>query len=174
MLRAVDQLPLRRSRSSRFISNRKRGSGSVSNRPPEFTAGVGKPPASMAEAWAFEDTLASIAGAAGAEAPDIRHFEARTTSAPSRPLISYQQLRPTGWGLQKSDLAAPGGSRGQEVRRKVAGWDYLSESFEPVLALAAGSDCNVLHWRSNSPRTPEPVPPVTADSVLVRGFDRPL
>ncbi len=71
-------------------------SGSVSNqRPPEFTAGAGKPPDSVAEARAFEGTLASIACAAGAEAPDIRHFEARTTSAPSRLLISYQQLRPT-------------------------------------------------------------------------------
>src|SRR5258708_11061683 len=54
-----DQLPKRRSRSSRFISNRMRGSGSVSNqRPREFTAGVGKPPDSVAEARASEGTLA--------------------------------------------------------------------------------------------------------------------
>src|SRR5258706_10759261 len=90
MVRAVDQLPLRRSRSSRFISNRIRIG--LEPTPAEFTAGAGKPPDSMAEARAFEGTLASIACAAGAEAPDIRHFEARTTSAPSRPLISYQQL----------------------------------------------------------------------------------
>ena len=39
---------------------------------------------------------------------------------------------------------------------------------------AAGSDYNVVQWGSNSPRTPEPVPSVTADPILVRGFDRPL
>src|SRR6266481_6647599 len=48
----------------------------------------------------------------------------------------YQQLRPTGRGLQKSHLAALGGSGGKEIRRNVACRHYFSESFEPVLALA--------------------------------------
>src|SRR6266853_2705798 len=101
----------------------------------------------------------------------------------------YQQLRPTGWRLQKSDLAAVGGSGGKEIRRNLARRHYVSEPFEPVLALwdavhlqavshaddtAAGPDHNVVQWISGAPGAPEPAPSITADAVLVRGFRRPL
>jgi hypothetical protein len=101
----------------------------------------------------------------------------------------YQQLRPAGRGLQKSDLAALGGGGGKEIRRNLARRHYVSESFEPVLAVsdavhlqavsdaddtAAGQDHDVVQWRSGAPGAPEPAPSVTADAVLVRGFRRPL
>src|SRR5215471_20801920 len=48
----------------------------------------------------------------------------------------YQQLRPTGRGLQKSDLEALGRSGGEEIRRNFPRRYYLSERFKPVLAAA--------------------------------------
>src|SRR6266568_9196168 len=72
-----------------------------------------------------------------------------------------QQLRPTGRGLQKSDPTALGGRRGQAIRRNIACRRYLSEPFEPVLALAnafylqaaddaddsaAGQDHDLVRW----------------------------
>src|SRR5712691_10817187 len=84
-----------------------------------------------------------------------------------------EQLRPTGRGLQKSDLAALGGSGGKAIRRKVACRYYFSEPFEPVLALsdavhlqavsdaddtAVGQDHDVVQWTRSAPGAPERAP----------------